>query len=368
MKIMILSSHTPSLFWFRKDMMLAFRDLGHEVVAIGNESEAVWGQRFLQQNIRYLNVNVQRNGLNPLQDIKTFFSLKRILKKEKPDKIFSYQAKTVIYGGIAARQLKIETYPLIAGIGSVFLSHGVKAKLIRTILEKEYCFGIGGARKVFFQNADDRNLFLQKKIVDANKVVMLNGSGVNLKNFSIQPFPDTFGFLCIGRLIKDKGILEYLQAASIIKRKHPNVRFLLVGPFDTNPSALQPEELQPYIDSGAVEYYGEQTDVRPYLAQCCVYVLPSYHEGTPKTVLEAMASGRAIITTDAPGCRETVQNGINGFLVPVRNVELLVQKMEELINNKILLTQMAQAGRYIVETKYDVNLVNQTIIDTMQLA
>lgn len=159
--------------------------------------------------------------------------------------------------------------------------------------------------------------------------------------------------------------MEYLEACRIVKQKHPEIRCLLVGPFDTNPSALKPETLQPYIDENIIEYGGEAKNVIPFLKQCNVFVLPSYREGTPKTVLEAMACGKAIITTNAPGCKETVTNGVNGFLVPVKNINKLADKMKNLYENQELVAQMGKAGREIAEERFDVKKVNNTIINTM---
>lgn len=368
MKIAILSSHTPSLFWFRMEMMSEFIQHGHEVVAIGNEDATTWEARFSEKGIRYRQAMIHRNGTNPFRDLQTCFSIKRLLKAEKPDKVFTYQAKTVIYGGIAARMLGIaEVYPLIAGVGSVFMADGIKAKIVCAILKSEYKFSLRRSKKIFFQNSDDVELFTKYRMISEDKVVMLHGSGVNLDRFTVQPLPEQFCFLCVSRLIRDKGVYEYLQAARIVKKQYPWVRFLLVGPYDTNPSALRPEELQPYIDDGTIEYFGEQSDVRPYLAQCNVFVLPSYREGTPKTVLEAMASYKAIITTDAPGCRETVKDGENGYLVPVKDVQSLAKKMREFIEAPQSVVAMAEKGRKMVEEKFDVRLVNGTIMQTMNL-
>lgn len=368
MKIAVLSGHTPSLFWFRMDMMRSFLDLGHEVVAIGDEPCDLWKEKFAEKGIKYICAKIYRTGTNPINDIKTLLSLRKILKNEAPDKVFTYQAKTIIYGTIAANMLGItDVYPLIAGIGSVFLSSGFKNKIIAFILKTEYRFSLRKCKTVFFQNRDDVLLFEKLKIICRDNVVMLNGSGVNLNKFLNKPLPDKPAFLCISRLIRDKGVIEYLEAAKLIKQKYPAVRFMLVGPFDTNPSAISQEELQPYIDGGVVEYFGEQDDVRPFIEDCTVFVLPSYREGTPKTVLEAMAMGRAVITTDAPGCRETVKDGFNGFLVPVKDVNALADKMEFLINNRDTACKMAANGRNIVEERFDVVKVNHVITSSMKL-
>ena len=366
MKIAVLSSFTTSLFWFRIDMMKSFLSAGYEVLAVGDAPEMEWAERFQELGIRYRQIPVERNGTNPLRDLKALKELYRLLKEERPDKIFAYQAKTVIYGGIAAGMLGIsEFYPMIAGVGSVFLGDGFKKKLIRTILVTEYKLGLKKAKNVFFQNRDDLAVFTACGILPENKVVMLHGSGVNLDKFPSAALPEEPGFLCISRLIRDKGVGEYLEAAREIHKRHPNVRCVLVGPFDTNPSAIKPEDLQPYIDDSSVVYVGEQKDVYPYLRECTAYVLPSYHEGTPKTVLEAMASSRAIITTDAPGCRETVTDGVNGYLVPVKDVSAIVEAMEKIIADPDKTMEMARAARCIAEDKYDVNKVNLTIRRTM---
>lgn len=368
MKVAVLSSFTTSLFWFRIDMMKSFLEAGCEVLAVGDAPEAEWAPRFRELGIRYRRIPVQRNGTNPLHDLKTLRALYRLLKEEKPDKIFSYQAKTVIYGGIAARLLGIrEVYPLIAGVGSVFLGSGLKKKLVRSILVAEYKLGLRHAPRVFFQNRDDLGVFTTHGILPEEKAVMLNGSGVNVEKFIPSPLPETISFLCISRLIRDKGVCEYLEAARQIHQRHPEVRCVLVGPFDTNPSAIRPEDLQPYLDDGSIDYVGEQKDVAPYLRDCTAYVLPSYHEGTPKTVLEAMASGRPTITTDAPGCRETVTDGINGYLVPVKDVSAITDAMEKIIADPQMTAQMAQTARRIAEEKYDVHKVNETIRKTMNL-
>lgn len=368
MRIAVLSSHTPSLFWFRMDMMQAFMEQGHEVFALGNEPTEKWEEKFSERKIKYYQIDVQRNGVNPLKDLKALVSIRKVLKAVKPDKIFTFQAKTVIYGSLAANLLGIkEVYPLIAGMGSVFLSQTLKSRIVKTILTLEYNVAMRKCPAIFFQNRDDEKVFRDNRILHKQKIVFLHGSGVNTEHFQVQPLPEEFGFLCISRLIKDKGVYEYLEACRRIKQKYPKTRCLLVGPYDSNPSALKPDELQPFVNEGIIEYFGEQEDVRPYLAQCNVFVLPSYREGTPKTVLEAMACGRAIITTDAPGCRETVEDGKNGYLVPIKDVHALSDKMECYINSPESVSIMGADGREKAEKIFDVKFVNQCICETMGL-
>ncbi|SDX79317.1 glycosyltransferase family 4 protein [Salimicrobium album] len=366
MKIAVLSSHTSSLFWFRMDMMKDFIKQGHSVIAVGSELEAEWRSKFEENGIQYKQLFVERNGINPFKDLRTYRELKKFMKEEKPDKVFAYQAKTVVHGCLAAKANNIkEVYPLIAGLGSIFRGTGIKNKIIKTVMKVEYRLACNASKKVFFQNNDDMNEFINNGLVQKEKVVIINGSGVNLKKFQPEPLPVTPTFLFIGRLIKDKGVVEYLKACKRIKVNYPEVRCILVGPFDSNPSSIQPDELQPYIDNDVIEYVGEKTDVRPYLKQCTTYILPSYHEGTPKTVLEAMATGRSIITSDAPGCRETVTDGYNGFLIPVKDVNSLVDKMEILINDQEKNQIIAKNSLKLAKEKYDVKLINSNIMKTM---
>lgn len=368
MKVAVLSSHTSSLFWFRMDMMKDFIERGHSVIALGPERESIWKNKFEVYGIKYQEIFVERNGKNPFHDLKTYQELKKFMKEEKPDKVFAYQAKTVIYGSLAAKANDItEVYPLIAGLGSIFRGEGFKNRIIKSVMKLEYRLACNASKNVFFQNDDDKNEFIKNRLVHEAKIVIINGSGVNLDKFKPEPLPNKPAFLFIGRLIKDKGIMEYLEACKRIKSECPEVRCLLVGPYDSNPSALLPEELQPFIDEGIIEYFGEQDDVRPYLKQCSTYVLPSYHEGTPKTVLEAMATGRSIITSDSPGCRETVIDKFNGFLVPVKEVIGLVDKMRVLIEDQDTNRIMAERSLKLAKEKYDVNLVNESIMKTMGL-
>ena len=368
MKIAILVCYNPTLINFRLDLMLEMIRLGHQVIAVGNESADKWEKILRPYGIEYRFIKMQRNGLNPVRDFFSFIQLVKLLKKERPDRVFTSQAKMVLYGGLASHFLGItEVYPLIAGLGSVFLASSLKGRILKNILMCGYRLSLRKSPSVFFQNQDDASFFIDNKIVPSDRIVFLNGSGVNLDRFAKQPFPGTFGFLCVCRIIRDKGVMEYLSACRMVRKQHSEVRCLLVGPFDSNPSALKPDEIQPYIDDGSIEYFGEQTDVRPYLAQCNVYVLPSYREGTPKSVLEAMSCGKAIITTDAPGCRETVIGGQNGFLVPVKDAKAVAEKMLFLFQNPDICEQMGNEGRRIAEQRFDVRLVNQVILRTMQI-
>lgn len=367
MKIMILSSYAPTLFFFREDMMLAMINNGDEVVAAAPESVEEWEDKFAKRNIKYVSIKgIERTSTNPIKDIIGFFSLLKAILKEKPDKIFAYQAKTIIYGCIAAKLAGVmEIYALIGGLGSVFRRKS--NNLASNIMKIGYKVAFNFCNKVFFQNKDDYMEILDIGMIKENKVVMINGSGVNMRKFIKKPIPHNPVFLFVGRIIRDKGVIEYLEAANIVKEKYPESKIQIVGYFDTNPTAIKMEELQPYINKGIIEYLGSTDDVRPFLEKCSVFVLPSYHEGTPKSVLEAMATGRPIITTDAPGCRETVINGKNGFLVPVRNYKKLAEKMIWMIEHSEEAKKMGQESFKICKEKFDVDKVNKVILNAMGL-
>lgn len=366
--VLVLSSHTPSLFWFRMDMMRAFQEKGARVIAVGSDSDQKWKDEFGSNGIEYRSIPVSRNGLNVLADIRTFLALRKLVDEIKPDKIFTYQAKTIVYGSLAAKTVgNIEVYPLVAGLGSIFRGHGLKNKIVRAILSAQYKLAFRYSKKVIFQNDDDKHELISRGLLGEDKCCKIHGSGVDTSRLVPVEFPQAPAILFIGRLIGDKGIREYLELARRLHDGKRNVRCMLVGPYDTNPSAITPEELNLYIESDIIEYFGEQKDIRPFMSQCTVYVLPSYHEGTPKTVLEAMAMGRPVVTTDAPGCRETVVDGENGFLVPVRNVDALEEAVLRIIDSKESVAIFGKRSREIAVGKFDVNKVNDSIMEIMSL-
>ena len=217
MKIAVLVCYNPTLVNFRLDMMREMIRRGHHVVAIGNESDGKWSKILQPHGIEYRYIRMQRNGLNPVWDFFSFIQLVKLLKKENPDRVFTSQAKMVLYGGLAAFCIGIrEVYPMIAGLGSVFLSNGLKGRILKKILINGYRLSLRKSPSVFFQNQDDASFFVDNKIVLPDRIVFLNGSGVNLDRFSMQPFPGIFGFLCVCRILRDKGVLEYLSACRMV--------------------------------------------------------------------------------------------------------------------------------------------------------
>ena len=368
-KIVIISHYSPSLINFRGDLIRAMVELGHKVICLG--PEAGFEQPMQELGADYRQISLHRTGLNPLKDVKTLFSLRKVLKEIKPDIVFSYTVKPIVYGSIAAHMAGVRRmYAMITGLGYEFIGQTFKQRLLTQIVAFLDRRRLKYNRVVFFQNPDDLHLFVSKSIVPKTaKPVLVNGSGVNIEKFAFAPpklSPVTF--LLIARLIKDKGILEYADSARLLKQKYPDARFQLLGPLDINPAAITQEQLERWTKEGIIEYLGKTNDVRPYIADASVFVLPSfYREGTPRSVLEAMSMGRPIITTDAPGCRETVIDGKNGFLVPVKDIDTLKSAMEKFIQKPDLISQMGKQSRIIAEEKYDVRKVNRAILQEMGL-
>lgn len=260
---------------------------------------------------------------------------------------------------------------MVTGLGYTLSEpQGLRRLLQKKLVSQLYRKSLSHNHRVFFQNPDDLDFFLDENILPCkDRACWVHGSGVDLTHFKPTPVPvHPLRFLLIARLLYDKGINEYVQAARMLKRRHPQVRFGLLGPLDTHPNAIPIRSIEQWQREGILEYYGLQDDVRPYLAQSSVCVLPSYREGTPRSVLEAMAMNRPVITTQTPGCRETVRHGYNGFLVPTRAVRPLAAAMERFIHEPALVEPMGQASLQLARQKFDVRNVNRILLKQMELS
>lgn len=361
-KIIIVAPLSKSLINFRGDLIKDMMNRGYNVVTASPDLSKEYSDIFKQRKIINLPVNFQRNKLNPFYDLVTLTKLFKIFWKQSPNIILSYTIKPVIWGGLVAKFFKTDFYALITGTGFVFYGFSFKRKLLRGFVTFLYKLALKKSKAVIFQNADDLNLFVDRGIVPRSKTHLVNGSGVNIEKFNFTTIPkDNTNFLCVARLKGDKGIRQYAAAAKIVKKKFPNTMFNLVGPEETSPDAISLDEVKSWSDY--INYTGEVLDVRSTIKNSHVYVLPSYHEGLPRSTLEAMSMGRPVITTDASGCRETVKEGVNGFMVPVNNVDKLVEKMIWFIEHSDRLEPMGIASRRMVEEKFDVRKVNSAMMD-----
>ena len=372
-KIFVLASDAPSLVNFRGPLLTALMAAGHSVSVAAPMllPESPTARTLKKMGIPSYDFSLSRTGMNPVADFAMAVSLFRLMRKIRPDVVLSYTIKPVIWGTLAAWIARVpRRYALITGLGYAFTGRATgKRLIIQRIARWLYKCALARATKVFFQNPDDAALFKNLGLVPGHvPIVVVNGSGVDTAHFAPVPLPKgPMSFLLIARLLGDKGIREYVQAASIIRRNHPTVRFDLVGGLDTNPDTIALAEVERWHALGDIIWHGPLDDVRPAIAAAHVYVLPSYREGTPRTVLEAMSMGRAVITTDAPGCRETVVEGINGFLVPVRDEVALANAMKRFIDRQDLVVEMGLTSRRIAEDKYDVHKVNAVMLAEMGL-
>jgi glycosyltransferase involved in cell wall biosynthesis len=314
-------------------------------------------------------IDMQRTGTSLLADLRTLAQLRSMMARIKPDYVLGYTVKPVIYGMLAAWLARVpRRFALITGLGYAFQG-GAERRLLQSIAQTLYSLALKRATVVFFQNDDDRRLFVERRIVPPHgRTCVVNGSGVKLEDFRVAPLPEGPPvFLLIARLLGDKGVREYVEAARAMRRRAPSLRFQMVGWIDSNPDAVKQEELDGWIAEGCIEYLGRLSDVRPAIAASSVYVLPSYREGTPRTVLEAMAMGRPIVTTDAPGCRQTVAEADNGFLVPVKSASALERAMWKFVAEPGLAARMGQRSRALAEEKYDVHKVNDVMLREMAI-
>lgn len=381
MKFLIIASYPDSLVNFRGPLIRALIASGCSVhaAAPGLAPTSVHSIALTEMGVEVHDIPMQRTGTNPVADLRTFFVLVALMRRLKIDSVLGYTIKPVIYGTLAAALTGISRrFALVTGLGYAFQQAASASFSLRSVIRRVvrllYRVSLKSVDVVFFQNPDDQSLFRKQGILSpVTRSVVVNGSGVDIHQYAVSPIPSGMTgsatiFLLIARLLGDKGVREYVEAARRMRSRYPDTVFRLVGWIDENPDAIRQQELEGWVADGVVEYLGRLSDVRPAIADSTVYVLPSYREGTPRTVLEAMAMGRPIITTDAPGCRETVVDGDNGFLVPVKAVDELVAAMEKFVLSPELVERMGKRSREIAETKYDVNAVNAVMLREMGIA
>ena len=370
-KLVVIGGDAPALVSFRGDLIAAMADAGHEVIACAPGPHPEVAAAMRTRGARYLPVALDRAGTNPLADLASLLALRRLFRQLQPDLVLAYTAKAVIYGAGAARLAGVpQIFAMITGLGYAFIDgRELKRRVLRQVTSRLYRASLAGCEAIFFQNRDDLEDFRRAGIVAADKpLIRVDGSGVDTDHYGFAPVPPgPPTFLLIARLLRDKGVVEYVEAARRLRAEHPQARFRLLGPLDPNPAGISAAMLERWRAEGAIDYLGEADDVRPHLRASTVYVLPSYREGMPRTVLEAMAIGRAIVTSDAPGCRETVTPGDNGFLVPPRDAAALAEAMQRFIVQPELAVAMGRRSREIAEQRYDVHRINAVMLETMRL-
>lgn len=370
-RIAVVASLTSSLVNFRLELLRDLVHRGCSVYALGPDEDAETIARLESFGIRFIRIPLARTKIGPIGDLATFAALTRTFRSIRPDIVLSYTMKPIIYGGLAAQVTGVpHRFALVTGMGYVFVDRPstLYTLALRWLSVRLYRLALRGVERVFVYNEADAAELKARAIVRGDVITLVPGSGVDTELFAAQPPPrGALTFLMIARLLRDKGVTEFVSAAKVLRARYPEVRFQLLGPFDSNPAAISRAEVDRWVADGAVEYLGQTKDVRPYLADCSVLVLPSYREGLSRTILEAMATGRAVVTSDAPGCAEPVEHGLTGYVTPVRNVAALAAAMENFISDPTLVETMGGRARRRAEDRYDVRIVNRLLVAGMGL-
>jgi glycosyltransferase involved in cell wall biosynthesis len=368
--ITIISSQAFSQINFRGPLIKKLVQSGNTVYALAPDFDDTLRRQINELGATPVDFSMSRTGMSPLLDISDTIRLAGLLRQLKPSITLAYFIKPVIFATLAAWFVGVpRRIGLIEGLGYVFTPgnryFSFKRRLLRSIVSILYRVALRRAHAVIFLNSDDIEEFTKRNIVSASKAIKIGGIGVDLKEWPLSPpVIEPVTFLLAARLLLEKGITEYAEAARLLKLRHNSARFILLGGLDSNPGGLPEEQINDWVAQGILEWPGH-VDVKPWLAQASVFVLPSYREGVPRSTQEAMAMGRPVITTDVPGCRETVEEGVNGFFVPCRNSEALAQAMLRFITQPELIRTMGLASRSLAEQRFDVEVINTHMIDCL---
>ena len=376
MKVIMVGTVASSFYGFRADLIRTLIKKGHQVYAFSSEYTAEDLKKIEKLGATPITYTLNRGGLNPLADIIATYNLSKKIKAISPDLVFSYFSKPVIFGTLAAKLAKVpRVIGMLEGLGYTFTEQpeglSKKTQLIKKIQVFLYKIALPQLDQLIFLNPDDPKDLLEKHAISVKNVEVLGGIGLNLQDYPYQPLSNIhlpLKFLFIGRLLKEKGIHEFVQAAKLVKKIYPDTQFTVLGAVDHhNLGALKQSELDELISSNIIHYPGHVNNVKDWIADSHVFVLPSYREGVPRSTQEAMAIGRAIITTDVPGCRETVVDGVNGFLVPKWNPQALAEKMIYFIENPEQTQVMGTESYKIAVEKFDAEKVNQRLVNILGL-
>ncbi|WP_180105001.1 glycosyltransferase family 4 protein [Acinetobacter sp. YH12108] len=375
-KIIIIGTTASNLYGFRKDFILSCLAQNYHVYAFVSEYTNEWLAKIQDLGVTLVTYQLSRGGLNPLADLRSTYQLAKKIKEIQPDIVFSYSTKPVIYATLAAYKIKVPyIYGMIEGLGSPFTIHkygqSLKAKFIRFVQVSLYRLAFPYLDKIIFLNHDDpKDLVHHYNLPHKkNAIEVLGPIGLNLQDYAYTKWnnQENISFIFIARLIAEKGIFEYIEAARIVKRKYPEVVFKIIGGLDPeNPTGLKQTELDQLIQTGIIEYNGFVTDVDQRLRNSAVFVLPSYYrEGVPRSTQEAMAVGRPVITTDVPGCNETVVDGLTGFLIPKWDVAALVEKMTYFIEHPEQINKMGYQGFLYARKNFNADHINHRLLQMM---
>ncbi len=363
MKIAIVINTSWNIYNFRRGLVEAIIKAGHEVVAIAPKDE--YSVYLQEMGCEFYPVTLSNKGTNPMQDLYYMFQLFNIYRKIKPQVILQYTIKPNIYGTFASLPFKCLIINNVSGLGTVFLHNSISSRIAKFLYKLSFRF----PKKVFFQNRDDRQLFIDNSLIEQKTTGLLPGSGIPLDKFSPKPFErnEIFTFLMIGRLLYDKGILEYANASKILQEKGIKMKCLVLGKIEPQKNLGVPAEMvKEWENQGIMYYLGTTDNVASIISQADCVVLPSYREGTPRALLEASAMAKPLVATDVVGCKETIDNGKNGYLCEVKNAKDLAEKMLQVYNlNDEDLKKMGEESRKKVENEFDEKIVIKKYLDTI---
>lgn len=371
MKIAIITSQAASLLNFRGPLIIEMKRRGHEILAIAPNIDENTHNALEAMGVRPIELSMSRSGMNPVRELTVIIELCRVLRQHRPDTCLAYFIKPVIYAAVAAWLARVPSrYGLIEGLGFAFTTSAkmdTRRWFVQRAITSLARFAFKRLKYVIFLNPDDQQEFLKRRLVVAKQAKLLGAIGIDLDKWPVTPLPTSETiFIVVARLLRDKGIGEYATAARIIKLEYPSARFLLLGGIDENPAAISRSEIETWVSEGLFEWQGH-VPVRPWLEKANVFVLPSYREGIPLSTQEAMALGRPVITTDVPGCRETVVDGINGFMVPPRDPEALANAMRHFLEHPEDIAAMGNESRKMAEERFDVHVQNDKLLDFLDL-
>ncbi|AVR00351.1 hypothetical protein OBCHQ24_15515 [Oceanobacillus iheyensis] len=350
----------------RKELVKEIQNRGHEVIYLGQESPKKIHPDYKINNINFISIPIGRDNTNPLNEIKSLLAARNTIKNNGIDVLIAYGIRTFPTVVLAAKLAGVKKIMCVVnGSGRLFQLQGLKGILVKTLSYPLLSLSFLTSNNILFQNPDDQKMIKRKGLLWKNNYDIINGSGVNIEEFKFNKLEKNLVFSMISRLTESKGVNEFVTAALKIKKTYPDTSFNLIGPIDD--STIDMKQLQKAMDKKVINLVGKVEDVRPYISNCRVFVLPSYYpEGIPRSILEAMAMGRPVITTDSTGCRETVIDGINGFLIPPKDPYTLEKKMLWMINNNEEVEKMGVNSRKLCEEKFDVNKINKIMINKLE--
>ena len=367
MKILVISPNNKTVYNFRGDLIKDMISSGHQVYVTGPNSDFI--DEIKKLGVKdFFQIHVKNNKTSIKEDLRYFFNLRKLIQKLKPDLVFSYTLKPVVYGSIAAKSCGVKNIQsLIAGLGRIYSSESIKAKIVRAFTYVLCKIAFFCSTRVIFQNPDDVKDLVNKHYLPLKKTAVVNGSGVNMSRFSPTPFPSKPTFLMVCRIIEQKGVFDFAKASRLLKKEIPDARCILLGGFDTGIGSITQRDLQEFIDDGSIELPLEVKDPVPFYQNSSVFVLPSfYREGIPRSILEGMSCARPIITTNWPGCKEPIIDGVNGFLVPPHDPNSLYKRMLFLATHCDKAQEMGRIAYQSCKERFEVSIVNKQMKNIMK--